>query len=337
MMSNPEIHAYAATEKGGKLNEYSYDPGELKTGDVEIEVSHCGICHSDLSMLKNDWGMTEFPLVPGHEVAGKISAIGEGVSNLSIGQRVGLGWQAHACGQCEWCLKGDQNLCPESIGTITGRHGGFADRVRAQATMVIPLPDGIATENAGPLFCGGATVFNPFIQNEISPLARVGVVGIGGLGHMALAFANAWGCEVTAFSTSPDKEDEAKKLGAHHFINVKEAGSLEKVEGSFDMILVTVNVPLDWDLYIAALRQRGKLHIVGAVPEVKATFFPLLAGQRSVGGSPIASPAHIADMLRFAERHGVTPVIETFAMADVNDALQHLESGDARYRIVLAR
>ena len=336
-MSDNQIHGYAAAEKGGELKEFSYDAGELKSTDVEIDVSHCGICHSDLSMLKDDWGMSEYPFVPGHEVSGKIAAVGEDVTDLKVGQRVGLGWQAHACGVCEWCLRGDQNLCPESIGTITGRHGGFADKVRAQSMMVRPLPDGISGENAGPLFCGGATVFSPFVRNEISPLDRVGVVGIGGLGHMALAFARAWGCEVTAFSTSPDKEAEAKKLGAHHFINVKEDGALKKLEDSFDMILVTVNVDLDWDAYIAALRRRGKLHIVGAVGEIKATFFPLLSGEKSIGGSPIGSPALIDDMLRFVDRHKITPVTETFAMADVNDALERLESGEARYRIVLER
>ncbi|MFZ0482581.1 MAG: NAD(P)-dependent alcohol dehydrogenase [Desulfobacterales bacterium] len=329
------IKAYAALTAGGKLEPFEYDPGELGVDQVEIDISSCGICHSDLSMLNNEWQMTEYPLVPGHEIVGKINAVGERVTHLKPGQIVGLGWFSKSCMTCSECMSGNYNLCPTAEGIIVGRHGGFANKVRADKTWVFPLPEGINVATAGPLFCGGITVFNPIIQNNIQPTDRVGVVGIGGLGHMALRFLNAWGCEVTAFSTSPGKEAEARELGAHHFVNTHDADALAKLANSYDMILVAVNVDLSWDGYINALRPKGKLHIVGAVPSVSATVFPLIIGQKSIGGSPLGSPATMATMIEFAARHGIAPVTETFPMSKVNDAMEKLRTGKPRFRLVL--
>jgi uncharacterized zinc-type alcohol dehydrogenase-like protein len=329
------IKAYAAHEAGGILEPFEYDPGDLEADEVEINISSCGICHSDLSMLNNDWEMSEYPLVPGHEIVGKIAAVGERVTHLKPGQTVGLGWFSKSCMRCKECMSGDHNLCPTAEGIIVGRHGGFANKVRAHQSWVIPLPEGIKVKTAGPLFCGGITVFNPIIQNNIQPTDRVGVVGIGGLGHLALRFLRAWGCEVTAFSTSPDKEAEARELGAHHFVNTHDPDALEKLANSFDMILVAVNVELDWDGYINGLRPRGKLHIVGAAPSVSATVFPLIIGEKSIGGSPLGSPATISTMLDFAARHGIEPVTEIFPMSKVNDALEKLRTGKPRFRLVL--
>jgi uncharacterized zinc-type alcohol dehydrogenase-like protein len=329
------IKAYAAHEAGGILEPFEYDPGDLEADEVEINISSCGICHSDLSMLNNDWEMSEYPLVPGHEIVGKIAAVGERVTHLKPNQTVGLGWFSKSCMRCKECMSGDHNLCPTAEGIIVGRHGGFANKVRAHQSWVIPLPEGINVKTAGPLFCGGITVFNPIIQNNIQPTDRVGVVGIGGLGHLALRFLRAWGCEVTAFSTSPDKEAEARELGAHHFVNTHDPDALEKLANSFDMILVAVNVELDWDGYINGLRPRGKLHIVGAAPSVSATVFPLIIGEKSIGGSPLGSPATISTMLDFAARHGIEPVTEIFPMSKVNDALEKLRTGKPRFRLVL--
>ena len=332
------IKAWAASEAGGRLEPFEYEPGPLGRDEVEIEVSHCGICHSDLNMLDNDWGMTQYPFVPGHEVAGTISKVGEDVGNLQIGQRVGLGWHAGYCMTCPSCMQGDHNLCAGGVGTIVGRHGGFADRVRAQAAAVVPLPDGVDMEGAGPLFCGGITVFNPLVQFGIEPTDRVGVIGIGGLGHIALQFLNAWGCEVTAFTSSEDKKKEALELGAHHAINSRNPKEIEATAGQFDFILSTVNVKLDWNAYVGALRPKGRLHFVGATLEpLDLGAFPLIMAQRSVSGSPVGSPATIATMLDFAARHGIKPVIETFRFDQVNEALDRLRSGKTRYRIVLSR
>ena len=329
------VKAYAASEAAAKLQPFEFELGEIGEEQVDIEVSHCGICHSDLSMLDNEWQITEYPLVPGHEIVGKIKTVGPSVTHLSVGQTVGLGWFAQSCMTCAQCLSGNHNLCPSAEGVIVGRHGGFADVVRAHKGWVIPLPDGVNAGSAGPLFCGGITVFNPIVQNNVRPTDRVGVVGIGGLGHLALRFLRAWGCEVTAFSTSSDKKEEALKLGAHRFVNTRDTGALEKLAGHFNLILVTVNVALPWDEYVNALGPKGKLHLVGAAPSVEATVFPLLIGQKSFGASPLGSPATMGAMLEFAARHGIAPVTETYPMSEVNDAFERLRSGKARYRIVL--
>ncbi len=330
------IKAYAALNAGGKLQPFEYDPGKLGVLDVEIDVEYCGICHSDLSMLHNEWGMTSYPFVPGHEIIGSITAKGESVKNLQLGQQVGLGWHSSYCMDCKPCMSGDHNLCNQAEQTIVGRHGGFANKVRANAASIIPLPENIDVQSAGPLFCGGITVFNPLLQFNIKPTDKVAVIGIGGLGHMALQFLNAWGCHVTAFTSSESKKKEAIKLGANQTLNSRNPAELESAAGQFDLILSTVNVKLDWNAYIATLHPKGRLHFVGAVLEpLDIGIFPLILGQRSISGSPVGSPSSLITMLNFAAQHKIKPIVETYHFAQVNQALAKLASGEARYRIVL--
>jgi len=330
------FNAYAAPAKGRPLAPFEFDPGPLREEQVEIKVSHCGICHSDLSMLDNEWGMSSYPLVPGHEIVGTVTAAGPAVKRVKVGDRVGLGWLSGSCLSCQPCLSGDHNLCLIAEQTIVGRHGGFADRVRCHWVWATALPAGIDPAKAGPLFCGGITVFNPIIQCGVQPTDRVGVIGIGGLGHLALQFLNRWGCEVTAFTSSEAKREEALKLGAHHTVSSRDSAQLQKLAGSLDFILVTANATLDWPAIFNALASRGRLHVVGAVPEpIPVPAFTLLAGQKSVSGSPLGSPATTAKMLEFCARHGIAPIIEKFPMSRVNDALEHLRAGKAHYRIVL--
>jgi uncharacterized zinc-type alcohol dehydrogenase-like protein len=287
-------------------------------------------------MLENDWGMTVYPFVPGHEVAGRISAIGGKVKGLKVGQRVGLGWFAESCMGCSQCLSGNHNLCATAEQTIVNRHGGFANRVRCHWAWALPLPDALDSQKSGPLFCGGITVFNPILQCNVLPTDRVGVIGIGGLGHMALQFLSKWGCEVTAFTSSDSKHDEAMKFGAHHVVNSRDAGLLQKIAGSLDFVLCTANVSLPWDAIIGALAPRGRLHVVGAVLEpIPVVAFALIGGAKSVSGSPLGSPFNTARMLDFSARHQISPMIEVFPMSKVNEALDHLRAGKARYRIVL--
>ena len=333
-----EFNAYAVTETGGKLKPFSFEPGELGEREVQIRVEYCGICHSDLSMTNNEWNMTQYPFVPGHEVVGIIEDKGPHVKHLDTGQRVGLGWYSSSCLHCEWCMSGDHNLCPSAVGTIVGRYGGFADRVRADATWVIPLPGEIDRSAAGPLFCGGITVFNPIVQHHVRPTDRVGVIGIGGLGHMALRFLHAWGCEVTAFSSSPAKEEEARALGANHFVHSRDSRALNEVAASLDFILCTVNVALNWNAYIAALRPKGRLHLVGAIPRpLELELFPMLSGQRSVSASPLGSPETIVRMLDFCARHDLAPKVEVIAFDRINEAFDRLESEKPAHRLVLAQ
>lgn len=332
------IKAYAVFEPGGELKPFEYDPGELRSDEIEIAVSSCGICHSDLSMINNDWGFSQYPLVPGHEVVGKVAQVGSGVQGFTIGQRVGLGWHARYCNQCADCQNGDQNLCAQGQGTIVGRHGGFADKVRAQATSVVALPEELDSVSSGPLFCGGITVFNPLVQFDVKPTDKVAVIGIGGLGHMALQFLKAWGCEVTAFTSSESKQSEAQALGAQHVLNSRDPQALEAAAKSFDLIISTVNVKLDWSKYLATLKTKGRLHLVGATLEpLEISVFELMSAQRSISSSPVGSPGTIAKMLDFSARHQLKPVVETFPMTEVNEAIAHLASGKAHYRIVLTR
>jgi len=332
------IKAWAAKEAGGRLEPFEYDPGPLGAEDVEIAVEHCGICHSDLSMLDNEWGMTTYPFVPGHEGVGRIVAMGAQAETkgLSIGQRVGIGWYAYSCLHCPQCLAGRQNLCTTGQGTITGRHGAFADKVRCHWVWAVPIPEALPFAEVGPLLCGGITVFAPLQLAEIRPTARVGVVGIGGLGHMALKFCRAWGCEVTAFTSSDSKADEARDFGADHVASSRDAKAIEALAGTFDMIIDTVNAPLEWNALLTALAPNGRLHVVGAVLEpIPIPAFALISGQKSVAGSPTGSRGAIDTMLGFAARHGIAPQTEHFPMARVNEALDHLRAGKARYRIVL--
>jgi uncharacterized zinc-type alcohol dehydrogenase-like protein len=287
-------------------------------------------------MLDNEWGMTSYPFVPGHEVVGTVAQVGEMVENLQVGQTVGIGWHSGYCMTCSSCMSGDHNLCAGAEGSIIGRHGGFADKIRADAASVVALPDGVDRESAGPLFCGGITVFNPIIQFGIKSTDRVGVIGIGGLGHLAIKFLSAWGCEVTAFTSSDSKKKEALQMGAHHVINSGSKDELKAAAFSFDYLISTVNVKLDWNAYVGTLKPRGRLHFVGATLEpLDLTVFPLIGAQRSVSGSPVGSPATIAMMLDFAARHNIKPTIETWPMAQANEAIEHLRSGKARYRVVL--
>ncbi len=332
----PEFKAYAAKSPGGPLEPFSFDPGPLGPEDVEIKVTHCGICHSDLSMLNNEWGMSSFPLVPGHEAVGTITAVGERAKGLKVGQKVGVGWSAYSCLSCHECLSGDHNLCANNMGTIVGRHGGFADRLRVQWAWARPLPDGLDMAKTGPMLCGGVTVFAPLLQHAVPSTARVGIIGIGGLGHMAVQFASKWGCEVHAFTTSDSKEKEAREMGAHHVHNTKRDGELKKIARSLDLIISTINVPLDVPGLLNTLAPKGILHVVGAVLEpMPVPAFGLIMGAKSISGSPAGSPTAIDHMLDFSARHSVAPITEMFPMSKVNDALEHLRAGKARYRIVL--
>lgn len=330
------ISAWAAHAAGQPLQRWNFDPGPLAPQEVEIAVEHCGLCHSDLSMLDDEWGQAQWPLVPGHEAIGRVVALGDEALGLELGQRVGLGWTAWSCMHCRWCLGGDQQLCPKAQPTIVGRAGAFAERVRAHWAWVVPLPAGLDPASAGPLLCGGITVFAPLRDLGIPPTARVGVVGIGGLGHLALQFAHAWGCEVTAFTSSESKHAEARRLGAHHVADAGDADALAALAGRLDLILYTANAALDWEALLATLAPRGRLHVVGAVPQpIAASAFSLIGGAKCISGSPTGSRGDIEAMLDFAARHRVEALVERFPMSGVNEALAHLRAGRARYRVVL--
>jgi len=311
------------------------DPGPLGAEDVEAAVEHCGVCHSDLSVLNNEWGISQYPAILGHEIVGRVTAVGPNAKRVQVGQRVGVGWNSGSDMHCHQCLSGNHHLCPQVQATIIGHRGGFATHVRAHWAWTLPLPEKLDSAEAGPLLCGGITVFAPLAMYA-RPTDRVGIIGIGGLGHMAVKFAAAYGCDVTAFTSSKNKFDEAKGFGANHVVSSRDSAAIKKLGGRFDLLINTVNATLDWEAMIGALGPNGRLHTVGAVPEpIPVAAFSLILQQRSVSGSPVGSPVAIETMLDFASRHNVLPQTEHFPMSKINEAFAHLDSGKARYRVVL--
>ncbi|NEO86012.1 MAG: NAD(P)-dependent alcohol dehydrogenase [Spirulina sp. SIO3F2] len=331
------IHAYAAHKPGGLLEPFTYEAGELGPEEVEVNVEYCGICHSDLSMLNNDWEITEYPFVPGHEVIGTVAAIGSKVATVKPGQRVGIGWIGETCGTCQYCRTGDPNLCSSATPVVMRPHGGFANQVRAHQNWVIPIPAALASEGVSPLLCGGATVFNAIVQCGVKSTDHVGVIGLGGLGHMAVAFLAAWGCEVTVFSSSSHKASQAKALGAAHFFDSRDSAALANLADSLDFILSTVNVNLPWNDYLAALSKKGRLHFAGVAPPLNdISVFELLMGQKTLGSSPDANPFTITQMLGFACQHHIQADVEVWPIAQVNAAITKLKTEKPAGRIVLA-
>jgi uncharacterized zinc-type alcohol dehydrogenase-like protein len=330
-----QISAFAALAAKQALVPFGYEAAPLGDADVEIEISHCGICHSDLHLLDDDWAVSRFPLVPGHEIVGRVAVAGSS-SALRVGQRVGVGWQRSACGHCRECLRGEENLCPSQEATCVGHPGGFAERIRVDGRFAFPLPESMDAATAAPLLCAGATVFAPLRRWGIAHGARVGVIGIGGLGHIALRFLSAMGCETTAFTSSPDKRVEASRLGANEVASSTKAREILAHKDRLDFLLCTVPARLDWISYLQTLRPGGVLCLVGAPPGLLQ--FPaaqLLTGQRVVCGSDIGSPGMIREMLAFAAQHGVAAEVELSPMTDVNTALGRVRENRARYRMVL--
>ena len=335
MSETTVVNAYATQGPQQPFEPFQYELGAIGHDEVEIEVTHCGICHSDLSMANNDWGMTSYPFVGGHEIEGRVAKIGSSVRSVAVGDRVGAGWFAASDLDCPMCVSGKHNLSPSNTGMIVGRHGGFADRVRVQSTWVVPIHDSIPVGEAGPLFCGGSTVWTP-LQHHTTPTDRIAIVGIGGLGHMAVMFGNKWGCHVTAITTSESKRAEAMELGAHDVLIGTNPAELEKAAGSFDMVISTVNAPLDWDAYIAMLKPEGRLHLVGAVMEpIPVIAFSLIMGHKTISGSPVANPSDMTSMIDFAGRHEIAPHTEHFPIDNINDAFDQLKANRLRYRAVL--
>jgi uncharacterized zinc-type alcohol dehydrogenase-like protein len=327
--------AWVAQAAGRPLVRESLDLGPLAAEEAEIAVEHCGLCHSDLAILHDRWGVSQYPAVLGHEITGKVSAVGPGAKGLQVGQRVGVGWISGSCMHCRQCLSGRHQLCPNARLTIVGHRGGFATHVRAHWAWVVPLPDRLIAEDAGPLLCAGVTVYAPLARFG-SPTHRVGVLGIGGLGHLAIQFAAAFGCEVTALTSSAGKLEEARRFGASYAVSTADAAAMKALAGRFDLLISTVNVTLNWAELIRTLAPEGRLHLVGAVLEpIPVAAFSLILGQRSISGSLSGSPVEVATMLDFAARHRIAPQTEHYPMSRVEQAFTRLESGQARYRIVL--
>jgi uncharacterized zinc-type alcohol dehydrogenase-like protein len=331
------VKSYAAMSKGSPLELYEYEAAPLKANEVNIKVATCGICHSDISAIDGSWGKSKYPMVAGHEVIGEIIGIGSDVSLHKIGDRVGLGWHSGYCNDCVQCDAGDHNFCNSTKKTVFSQHGGFAEQVTADQVSVISIPIGVNHEDAGPLLCGGITVFTPIVEFNINKNHKIGVIGIGGLGHLALKFYKALGCHVTAFTNSNDKDNVLKSLGADEIISSTDKSKIKNLGGQFDLIISTVNVKLDWNLFLSTIKPRGRLHFVGAVlAPIETSVFSLMSGRKSISGSPVGSPNNIRKMLDFCAQHNISPMTEHFKFSEINSAIEKLRNNRIRFRAVLS-
>ncbi len=329
------IAGYAAMEPKAALQPFSYQPGELGPHGVELEVTHCGLCYSDIHLIDDDWKKSRYPFIPGHEVVGTVVRRGSEVAHLAIGQRVGVGWQRSACLACELCLAGHENLCPTQTATAVGHHGGLAQRMIADARFALAIPDALDSASVAPLLCGGVTVYAPMRRYQVTAASAVGVIGIGGLGHMAIAILKAMGAKVVAFSTTAAKRDEAMRMGASEFVASNEVREVRKQANSLDLILSTVDARLDWVSYLQALRPNGALVMLG-VPTGLISLTPhALLGQRSITTGEIGSRAAIGELLALAARHRIAPEIQLAPMHDAQLAIDRLRANQVRYRAVL--
>lgn len=332
-----KFQGYASLKPGEKLQPWEYEPAPLGSNDVEIAVTHNGLCHTDIHMRDNDWNVSKFPLVAGHEVVGNVTQIGADVTGIKIGDRLGFGWISNSCRVCDACLRGEENICRQGYkGLIVGNHGGFANKLRACADFAYKIPDNLDSASAAPLLCAGITVYTPLRTYIKYPGAKVGVLGIGGLGHLAIKFAEAMGAEVTAFSTSSDKEAEAKEFGAHYFCNWKNTEQIKEVSGTLDLLLCTVSSEIDWNKAFGLLANNGVLCLVGLpVSTLNIPLLPLVFGQKAIAGSVVGGRRFMKEMLEFAAIHQIKPMIETIPISQINAAMDRVVANKARYRIVL--
>lgn len=329
------ISCYAAMESGKALEPFEYEAKELGPKDVEIAISHCGVCHTDVHLIDNDWGISSYPLVPGHEIVGTVAALGSEVTALEIGQRVGVGGQSGACHECESCAKGQDIFCAEPVYTAVHDFGGFATSIHVDSRFAFPIPESISSETAAPLLCAGITTFTP-LRRYVNSTSKVGVIGVGGLGHMALQYAKAFGCEVTAFSTSPEKEKESKSMGADHFVNSKDVVQMEATAGTLDFILSTVSADLDWSGYLNALKPNGTICVVGVGETISIPAVPLIFGQKTITSSLIGNRSDFVEMLEFSARHNIAPKVEVMPIAEAEKAVSTVRSSRLGHRLVLA-
>ncbi len=329
------IHALAAAAKGARLTPFEYEAPELGPHDVLVKVHTCGICHSDVHMIDDDWRSSRYPLVPGHEVVGTVVRAGSALGGLGPGDRVGVGWQRSACLACEDCLAGNENLCDRARSLIGDGHGGFGDHVALDGRFAFKLPEGLAPESAGPLLCGGITVYSALKHAGMASGQEIGVLGIGGLGHLGVQFAARLGNRVTAFTTSEDKARQAGTLGAADAVVARDGKAPSTLARKLDILLVTAPAALDWNPWLKLLAVDGTLAFVAASAQAKIRIDLLMDKRRRVQGSLIGGRGEIAEMLEMAARHGVRPQVELFPLDEANAAIRKVRDNTVRHRAVL--
>jgi uncharacterized zinc-type alcohol dehydrogenase-like protein len=338
-------HSYAAPSAKAELTPFKLDRREVGPADVLIEIAYCGVCHSDLHQAREDWGPALFPMVPGHEIVGHVTAVGAKVEKYKVGDRVGVGCMVDSCRTCEQCTAGEEQFCDRGASMTyngfeqdgkTMTFGGYSQRITVDQAFVVRVPEALPLDRAAPLLCAGITTYSPLKRFGCGPGRKVAVMGLGGLGHVGVRVARAMGAEVTVISTSERKRADAAELGAHDFLVSTDAKAMKAAAGRFDLILDTVSAVHDLNSALNLLRTDGTLVLVG-VPEAALPVqpFAIIGRRRRLAGSLIGGIAETQEMLDFCAQHGVLADIETVAMADINQAWERLLKNDVRYRFVI--
>ncbi len=341
----PQAHGYAAHSHTTPLAPFQFDRRDAGEHDVNIAIKFCGVCHSDIHQVRDEWGNAIFPMVPGHEIAGVVTSVGSGVTKFKVGDHVGVGCYVDSCRQCAECTRGDDNYCTTGATmTYNGKdkqgrptYGGYSDSIVVDENYVLRIPENLPLDGAAPLLCAGITLYSPLHHWGAGPGKKVAIVGLGGLGHMGVKLAHAMGAEVTVLSQSLRKQDDGKRLGADHFYATSDPETFNKLKGSFDLIINTVSsADLDWNGLMSLLKVDATMVVVGA-PEkpVPVHAFSMIPGRKSIAGSMIGSIAETQEMLDFCGEHNITSDIETISIDQVNEAYDRVLKSDVRYRFVI--
>ncbi|MFW6102510.1 MAG: NAD(P)-dependent alcohol dehydrogenase [Chloroflexota bacterium] len=334
-MSVLTVQGYAAKGVGQLLEPFTYESPKLGERDVRVSVTHCGLCYTDIHGINNYYGIVTYPFVPGHEIVGYVSEVGKASSGLREGDRVGIGWQGRSCTKCEWCQQREEHLCRDIVESATWNpYGGFSSSVFVDSRFAYRLPDTMPSEVASVLMCAGISVYYPLRSYYAESARKIAIVGVGGLGHLAIQFAHALGYEVTVISTSAQKKQEALAFGADRFIVSSDLATLGQLEFYFDLLLCTAHGDIHWEPMLEILKKRGKLVLIG-FPNVAFNSTDLVAHELSIVGSLIGNRATMKDMLSFAQARGIKPWIELMPMSKVNEAIERVKQNKVRYRIVL--
>lgn len=345
-MNSYSVKAFGTESKEAELKEMTIERRETTDNDVEIEILYCGVCHSDLHTARNDWGGTKYPAVPGHEIVGKITKIGSNVTKFKIGDLAGVGCMVDSCKTCNSCKQDLEQYCENgSTGTYNGNDvhlgghtfGGYSQKVVVDQNFVLKIPSNLNLAAVAPLLCAGITTWSPLKHWNVGPNSKVAVVGLGGLGHMAIKLAKGLGAEVTLFSRTPGKTDDAKKLGADHIVISTEKEQMKSVKGKFDVIIDTVPYDHDINPYISTLSINGTHVLVGFIGKMDEALFtpPMIMGRKSVTGSLIGGIAETQEMLDFCGEHNIVSDIEIIKMQDINNAYERMLKSDVKYRFVI--
>lgn len=341
-----KVLGYAASDAKSPLGPYRFERREARPDDVLIKILYCGVCHSDLHTARNDWGWTRYPVVPGHEIIGRVESVGKDVRRFKPGDHVGVGCMVDSCRQCEACEHGLEQYCAAgSIYTYGGvdlhdrqpTYGGYSERIIVSDRFVLKIPEGLDLKGAAPLLCAGVTTWSPLRHWKAGKGSKVAVVGLGGLGHMALKLAKALGCEVTLLTRSPGKEADARRLGAHEVVLSTDKKAMAAIEEKFQLILDTVPYAHDLNPYVPTLATGGTLVLVGYLGALDSALHtvPMIAGRKAVAGSLIGGIPETQEMLDFCGKHRITSDIELIKIQDINEAYERMLKSDVKYRFVI--